>query len=232
MSRVLIIGDIHAPVDHPGYLPFCRDLYRQWKCDQVVFIGDVVDWHAVSFHAHHPDCPGPSDEYALAKQSVQRWYKAFPKALVCIGNHDERLIRLAESVNIPARFLRNYADIWGTPGWTWAYDHTIDDVYYFHGVGNGGVFPAYNASRKMLMSVVMGHNHTAAGIKWLVNPSRRIFSMDVGCGIDVSAYQFAYGQHARQKPVVSAGVVLDGIPYLEICPIGQGELYSRRRFKK
>src|SRR4051794_35024646 len=102
--RVLVIGDIHEPVSHPGYLAFCRDLRQRYKCDQVIFIGDVVDWHAVSFHAHHPEAPGPKDEYELAKAGVALWRNEFPKALVCIGNHDERLIRLAETVNIPAKF--------------------------------------------------------------------------------------------------------------------------------
>jgi len=232
MARVLVIGDQHEPVCHPGYLDFCRDLYKQWKCNQVVFIGDLADWHAVSFHAKHPDCPGPTDEYEVALQGIKKWRKLFPKAKVCIGNHDERLIRLAESVGIPAQFLRSYAEIWETPKWDWQYEHIIDDVYYFHGVNNGGVHPAFNAAKKMLMSVVMGHNHTAAGIKWLANPQTRIFAMDTGCGIDVKAYQFAYGRHARQKPVLSAGVILDGVPYHEIMPVMPHEAYSKECYKE
>lgn len=135
MARVLVIGDIHCPAHHPGYLQFCKDLYREWRCNTVVFIGDVVDLQAISFHAHNPNCPGPADEYILAKRQIQQWYRAFPKAKVCIGNHDERVIRLAESVNIPSRFLRDYADIWCTPGWNWKYEHIVDGVYYFHGTG-------------------------------------------------------------------------------------------------
>ena len=232
MSRVLVVGDCHEPVAHPGYLDFCKDLKKQWSCDTVVFIGDIVDWHAISFHQKHPDCPGAKDEYALAKIKVQKWYKAFPKASVCIGNHDERVIRLAASVGIPAKFIRNYADVWETPGWKWDYDHQIDNVYYFHGVGCGGIHPAFNQAKKMLMSVVMGHCHTASGIKWLANPNRRIFAMDTGCGIDHKEYQFAYGHHARQKPVLSAGIILDGIPYHEVMPIGHGERYAKENYRK
>jgi len=91
MSRVLVIGDIHEPVSHPGYLSFCQDLHKAWNCNAVVFIGDVADFQAISFHTIHPECPGPGDEYMLAKQKIQKWYKAFPKAKVCIGNHDERV---------------------------------------------------------------------------------------------------------------------------------------------
>jgi len=230
MSRVLVIGDIHEPVSHPGYLDFCSDLYVEWDCDTIMFIGDVVDWHAVSFHAQHPGCPGPNDEYELALERIGQWRDLFPVAKVCIGNHDERVIRLAESVGIPSKLIREYADMWETPDWDWDWDHIIDDVFYFHGTGNGGIHAAFNAVKKRLMSVVMGHCHSIAGVKWLVNPSRRIFGMDVGTGIDVRAMQFAYGKHVIQKPVLGVGVVLDGVPYHEIMPIGKGEPYARENY--
>lgn len=231
MSRVLVVGDIHAPVDHPGYLSFCRDLQAKYKCDTVVLIGDVVDWHSISFHARHPDAPGPKDEHSIASHHVKRWHRAFPKAKVCIGNHDARLVRLAETVNIPADFLKTYNEVWQTPGWTWANEFILDEVYYFHGTGSGGQHPAFNTVGKMLMSVVQGHIHTAAGIKWRANPQRRVFGMDTGCGIDDKAYAFAYGQQLKVRSILSAGVVIDGIPYHEVMPIGPGEKYHRSRFK-
>ncbi len=224
-NKILCIGDIHEPVSRPRYLEFCQDLYEAWGCDDVMFLGDIADWHAVSFHKHHPECPGPIDEYDLAFEQIQRWYKAFPEARVCIGNHDERLIRLGEDNNIPKKFIRNFNEVWETPGWNWDYYHIVDNVYYFHGTGNGGLYPAPNAAKKMLMSVVMGHCHTAAGIKWLASPQRRIFGMDVGCGIDDEAWAFAYGRHVIKRSIISAAVVLDGIPYHEIMPIGSGEKY-------
>ena len=230
MSRVLVVGDVHEPVAHPGYLQFCLDLYEAWNCDTVMMIGDVVDWHSVSFHARHPDCPGPSDEYELAYAAIQKWVKAFPDAIVTIGNHDERLIRLAQSTNIPSRFIRDYAEVWDTPGWKWVHEHILDDVYYFHGTGFSGKYPAANAVTRMAMSVVMGHVHSAGGVKWLVNPQKRMFGMDTGCGIDDRAAAFAYGHHLKTRSVLSAGVVLDGIPYHEIMPISRGDLYHRSNF--
>lgn len=231
MAKVLVIGDIHAPVDHQGYRHFCRDLYDEWNCDIVVLIGDVVDWHAISFHARNPECPGPKDEYRLALSRINKWKRTFPKARVCIGNHDERVLRLAESVGIPATFLRNFADVWRTPNWTWEHEFIIDDVYYFHGTGQGGVHPAWNVAGKMLMSVVMGHCHSRSGVKWRANPLRRVFSVDVGCGIDVSAFQFAYGKHIKERPILSAAIIVDGMPYHEIMPCGLGEKYHKSRFK-
>ena len=232
MSRVICIGDLHCPAEHPAYLQFCQDIKRKYRCNEVMFMGDVADFQAISFHANNPNCPGVTDEYLLAKQCIQRWRRAFPKAKVCIGNHDERVIRLAESVNIPTKFLRDFSEIWKTSGWEWDYDFIIDNVYYFHGTGNGGTHPAWNVMSKQLMSVVMGHLHSRAGIKWKVNPQKRIFGMDVGCGIDVKAYQFAYGRHCKEKPVLACGVVIDGIPYHEIMPASDGEKYCKENFER
>ena len=149
MSKVLCIGDVHEPVSREGYLDFCLDTYYAWDCDSVVFLGDLVDWHGISFHTKHPEAPGIVEEYELALKGVQKWYEAFPEAIVCRGNHDERIIRLAESVDIPEEFLKDHATIWETPNWEWVFDTVIDDVYYFHGTGCAGLHPAFNIMRQM-----------------------------------------------------------------------------------
>jgi len=231
-NNILVIGDLHAPATHPGYMTFCKDIYHEWNCNRVVFIGDVVDFQAISFHANNPHCPGAEDEFELASKELSKWKRAFPQADVCIGNHDERVIRLAESVQIPSRFIRDFQAVWNTPGWSWKHEHIIDGVYYFHGTGQGGIHPAWNVTGKMLMPVVMGHCHSKSGVKWRANPMKRIFSVDVGCGIDIDAFQFAYGRHMKDRPILSAAVILGGIPYHEIMPCGPKEKYHKSRFKK
>jgi len=214
-NRVLVIGDIHEPCCRDGYLEFCKDIERKHKTNRTVFIGDIVDFHGISFHARMAEAPGVIDEYDLAYEKIQKWYRAFPKATVTIGNHDDRIRRVAESVNIPSKFLRNDKEIWNTPKWDWVDNIIIDDVYYMHGTGHAGIHPAYNASKQMCMSVCMGHIHSVAGIKWSASPQKRWFGMDVGSGIDDHKYAFAYGQNNKRKSVIGCGVVLDGNPYYE-----------------
>lgn len=230
MARVLCIGDLHIPWERKGYFQFCCDLYKQWDCDTVVFIGDVVDSHAVSFHKKHPDLPGALQEYKQAKKQVQRWYKQFPRAVVTVGNHDERVIRIARDNGIPEIYLKSYEDNWGTSNWEWKRDYIIDDVYYYHGTGQGGEYPAANAVRKMLMSVVMGHNHTASGAKYYTNPTRRVFACDTGAGCDDKALAFAYAINNKRRSVLSAAVIIDGVPYVEPLLCGRGEPYHDSRF--
>jgi len=230
MANVLTIGDLHLPAVRKGYLEFCQDIYYQWNCDTVVFIGDVVDWHAISNWAKEPSCPGPADEYELAKECVAKWSKAFPIARVCIGNHDERPSRLARTVNIPDFMMRPYSELWGTPKWEWSFRFEIDGVNYRHGTGIGGIHPAWNLMNRIHQSVVIGHLHPRAGVKWSMNNSARLFGMDVGCGIDEKAWQFAYGRDTPDRPAVGAGVVIDGTPHWEPCPIGLGEAYHDSKF--
>lgn len=231
MSRILVIGDLHSPCTRKGYMQFCLDLYEEWDCNKVVLIGDVVDWAAISFHANNPEAPGPHDEYKMALDAIQEWYKAFPKAIVTIGNHDARPKRVAESVNIPAKFIRDYADLWKTPKWQWVQSIIIDDVFYCHGhKKGGGKTPAFNLSQKMGMSVCLGHWHSRGGKLWSANPLRRWFGMDIGCGVDDTAYAFAYAAEQTQRSILGAGIVLDGTPYHEVMPVGRNEKYHDSNF--
>jgi predicted phosphodiesterase len=220
--NVLVIGDLHEPVCHPRYRHFCADMGRKYKCNTVVFIGDLVDWHAISFHVKEPHCPGPLDEYGQAKFCVNQWrntFKHYRRKVAIIGNHDARVVRVAEANGIPRELLLDYKKMWHTPDWEWEHDAIIDGVYYTHGTGRSGKYPAANLRDDMLMSCCMGHIHHAAGINWTANPQTRVFGMDVGCGIDVKAWQFAYGQNFRKRPVLACGVVLNGTPQHIIMPM-------------
>ena len=228
--RVLCIGDLHIPWERKGYFSFCCDLYKEWDCDTVVFIGDVVDSHAVSFHRKHPDMPGALQEYKQVKKQVRRWHRRFPNSIVTVGNHDERVIRVARDAGISEVYLKSYKANWGAASWKWEQSCIIDNVYYYHGTGQGGEYPACNAMRKMLMSVVMGHNHTASGIKYFTNPTRRIFACDTGAGCDDKAIAFAYAVNNKRRSVLSAAVIIDGVPYVEPMPCGRGEKYHDSNF--
>ena len=220
MSRVLVIGDTHFPASHPKYLSFVQGIYKKYRCDTVVHIGDVVDHHNISFHKKHPDSEDATTEYKKAVRDIAKWYKAFPKAKVCIGNHDERVFRLNADVGIPSFYIKGYNEIYGTLGWKWDYSFIIDGVYYTHGTGSGGLTPAFNQSKARGLSCVMGHHHSVAGVNWIVGPSTRFFGMDVGTGVDRDHIGFGYGVNHLRKPVVSCGVVLDGKnPYLEVMDL-------------
>ena len=227
MSRVLIIGDMHAPFTHPKYLRFCLDIAESWRIDRVVNIGDVVDMHAISRHETDPNGHSAERESELAYEEIQRWHVAFPKALVCEGNHDARVLRAARSAGIPDRYVKTHNELWSTPGWNWQFSHEIDGVLYEHGTGSSGRDAAFLRAKEKRRSLVMGHTHTTLGVKWHTNERDRIFGLNVGCGIDIRAYAFAYGRPFPSRPTLGCGVVIDGMfAYAEPMPLEQSR-YKR-----
>jgi len=230
--KILVIGDTHIPCVRPGYLPFCKDLKKEYRCDTVVHIGDVTDEHAVSpSHLASPDAPGAKEEFHETLDIVRQWHAAFPEVRVCIGNHDERPFRAAAIMKLIEGRLRPYNELWKTPGWTWQYEYTLDHTYFTHRTSNGGFSPAYNAMRARAMSVVLGHHHSCSGVKTLVNPERRLFGCDVGAGCDDRAIQFRYCQHAQARSVISAAVIIDGYPQVHVMPMAKGEAYHDKHYR-
>lgn len=215
MARVLVCGDLHVPAVDPGYLDFLKRIRDRHKCNQVVFIGDVIDHHAISFHEKNPELPNAKHEADLTTKWINRFYKAFPDAYITIGNHDERVFRISKSAGIPSMYLKEYNDLYGTSRWNWVFSTEIDNVLYTHGTGWSGATPAFNAAKSLCKSVVCGHTHSIASINTQSNGKDIIFGMNVGCGVDINHPTMNYGKNNLRKPVLSCGVVLDGIPYLE-----------------
>jgi len=202
--RILVIGDIHAPFTLPEYIDFCKDMYARHNCNQVIFIGDIIDNHYASFHTTDPDGMGGGDELDLAIKHVKKWKKAFPVADVCIGNHDRIIMRKAFDSQIPSRWIKSYNEVLGTK-WNWVEQVVYDGVQYVHGEGG----TARTKSKNDMMSTVQGHIHTQAYTEWSVGKNFKIFGMQVGCGIDSKSYAAAYAKNFK-KQAIGCGVVIGG----------------------
>ena len=230
MARIGIVSDLHLPFVHPMYLRFIQDTFSQWEVSKVHFTGDIVDSHALGFWEHDPDGHSAGDEADAASKALLVWKKAFPIATVSIGNHDERHFRVARKSGLPSRFLRAYKDVWDTPKWKWDFSHTIDEVLYEHGTGTSGKDAALNLAIQKRTSLVMGHVHSYAGVKWHANHSNTIFGMNAGCGIDCQAYAFDYGKAFPIRPMLGCGIVIDGwYATFEPMRCGPREPYNRRK---
>lgn len=228
--RVGIVGDLHLPFEHPRYLEFCVDTFRDFKVRHVHLIGDIVDLHALGFWEHDPNGRSAEDEASIALRRVRDWKSSFRRATVSIGNHDARPFRVARRSGLPDRFLRSLGDVWHTGAWDWRDKHTFDGVVYEHGVGTSGKDAALNRAVQNRRSTVIGHVHSYAGCKWHANEDDRIFGLNVGCGIDIDAYAFAYAKPFPIRPVLGCGIVINGKQAFFVpMPIGKGEKYRRRK---
>ncbi len=201
MSKILIIGDIHEPFCKDGYLEHCKQVYKQFKCNKVIFIGDCIDSHYSSFHNTDPDGLSAIDELNASIKRLARWYKAFNKATVIIGNHDRIVYRKAFAHGISSKWIKEYKEVLKVPNWQFVTEAQIDGVIYVHGEG----MQAFQKAKTLFRSVVAGHSHTKCSIEYLNN----IFGMQVGCGVDANAYSMAYARNFA-PPQIACGVVLDG----------------------
>jgi predicted phosphodiesterase len=204
-SIVGVIGDLHAPFDLDAYFFHCVKTFAHYKCDTIVFIGDVVDNHFSSYHETDPDGLGGGNELDQAIARLERWYDAFPEAHVITGNHDRLVSRKAHSSGIPSAWIRGYSDVLGVPDWKFSERVVIDGVQYIHGEGG----TARTKHKKDLMSTVQGHLHAQCYTDWTVGANVRIFGMQVGCGIDHESYAMSYAKNFP-KPAISCGVVFKG----------------------
>jgi len=210
-KNVLAIGDLHLPFGLEGYLEHCIETYNKYKCNEVVFIGDIIDNHASSYHETDPDGHSAGQELRLAISQVKLWYDAFPKASVIIGNHDRLIMRKAYSSGLSKLWIKDYAEVLGTPNWKFIESIEIDNVLYIHGEGG----TARSRARRDLQSIVQGHLHSQAYIEWIVGSKFKIFGMQLGCGINAKSYAMAYGKEGP-KPAIACGVILQGITPINI----------------
>jgi len=204
-SRVLVIGDLHAPFDLDSYFDHCVEVYERYNCNRVVFIGDVIDNHYSSYHETDADGMGGGKELQLAIDRLARWYHRFPDADVTVGNHDRIIMRKAQTGGVPKQWIREYSEVLNTPRWNFVTSVEIDDVLYIHGEAG----TAKTKARADMRSTVQGHLHTQAYTEYFVGANSRIFGCQVGCGIDAKSYAMAYMKSGK-KPAVGCAVVLGG----------------------
>ena len=204
-KRILVIGDIHAPFELDGYLSFCMETYDKYNCNQVIYIGDILDNHAFSYHEPDPSGLSAGNELILAKKFVKKWYNAFPVADVLIGNHDRLAARKMMTGGVPLAWIKSYNDVLGTPKWNWTERIVYDGVQYVHGEGG----TARTKSKNDMMSTVQGHIHTQAYVEWAVGRNFKVFGMQVGCGVDGGSYAAAYAKNFK-KQAIGCGVVIGG----------------------
>lgn len=216
MSRVLVIGDTHCPAMHEGYTDFLEEMYDTWSCDRVVHIGDLVDFHAISYHQKVFGLQDIEREMEAAREQVATLTGLFPDVDYMIGNHSALPSRQAADAGLPPSMLKSLAEIVGLPKtWTVHARHSdllIDGVIYRHGdKGRSNQSNAAFVNAQMeFTSVVQGHFHAQAGVCYGANQRSRYFGLQVGCGTDPRSPYMDYSKIYTKRPLLGCGIVLDG----------------------
>ena len=209
-ERILTISDLQAPFQHRDALAFLKTLKKEIKPTITVCCGDEVDFHALSNYDHDPD--GYSAGHEL-EEFMKGLYKLFPEVKAVTSNHTARPFRKAYKFGLPRKFLRDYKEFLEAPeGWEWRDKWIVDEILFEHGEGVSGKNAALTKAERNGRSTVIGHVHSHAGVQYHANSEELFFGMNTGCLIDNDAYAFAYGKHARYKPIIGTGIVMYGVP--------------------
>lgn len=213
MSRVLVIADLHLPFTIDGYLEFLIQQYQTFNCDEVVFIGDEIDFHAISDWDSEYDALSPLEENNKSKEMLRDYVQAFPNAKCVWANHTNRIVKKIQRLGFT---LEEAAEIYkykfGLQSWDFKWEHVIDGVLYMHTSPSGGVnsVPAMSLAMAKRMPVVAGHIHHAAGVKFSNNGYSNIWAMNTGSALDEDTYAARYGINSKFKGVAGCGIVLNG----------------------
>lgn len=211
-NNVLAISDLHEPFCKTGYLEHCISIRDKYNCGTIVLIGDEVDLCGVSQWEKDPDGFSAGSEAELAQSKMEVWYKIFPTAFVCIGNHTARPFRQAKANGIPKKFLKTYEEAWKAPKtWKWAESWEFNGVFYTHGTGFSGANAAIRIATRHRQNTVIGHIHSEAGIQYSASKIDLVWGMQLGGALDDKSYAAFYAKEQLKKSIVGCGVVLNGV---------------------
>lgn len=215
MSTILVIPDLQIPFQHQSALTFLKRVRDEYKPDVVVCVGDETDQAALSRYPKDPDGQSPGDELKRARRALREYYREFPEVFVCNSNHMQRLYKRAYEAGIPKEYLADIHAYLGAPdSWQWADNWQFDGIKFEHGDRAGGKSPGPILVDANHRSTVFGHHHSTAGLGYVVKDKKHLFWMNVGCLIDENSYAMSYTKLHKTKPVLSCGVVVDGVPSL------------------
>lgn len=189
VKNVLAIGDLHIPFEHPQALEFCKKVCEINDIDEIIFMGDEIDNHAISYHESDIDGMSAGDELLVAKKRISKWSEAFPKAKCLHSNHGDLAIRKAFSAGLPKAWIRSNSEVLGN-SWDYADFHEIGNFLFTHGLGQ----QAKSRANDIGMSVIQGHLHS----KMNAHYEDGLWSVQTGCLIDMKSYAMAYGKFGKR----------------------------------
>lgn len=230
-SRILCISDLHAPYTHPDFMAFLEAINKKYAPDRIVCMGDEVDSHAISYHEHDPDLYSSGHELEKAIEVLKPLYDLFPRVDVLDSNHGSLAYRKLRTAGLSRKYMKAYREILEAPkGWTWHDNLTLtmsngEQVFFHHGLNPQPI----RVAQMYGMSVAQGHYHSNACIQYTSSPLKLMFGMNVGCMIDKQSLAFEYNKVTLPRPILSHGIIIDGVPQLLPMPLGKNGRWTGRQ---
>lgn len=219
-----MIPDLQSPFQHPDTIPFLRYVYKHYRCDNVVCIGDEVDWKFLKFRSVN-DPHSAMTQHKMALQFMKELYRIYPRVQVCNSNHSERLVSAAERGEVPAFLLKSTEEALQAPKeWVWRDFWEVDGVRYEHGHRFNGGYPHIQAVNTNFQSTIIGHFASRLCVDYMPRGKRIHIGAIVGCLVvdwktrHKMSYGMRYAKKYRGSQALGCMVVIDGkqaiaVPY-------------------
>ena len=214
--NILCISDMHIPYDHPDALDFLEAIKEAYQPDLVVSLGDLADFHGISFHSSDPDLLSAGDEIIALRERSAELESLFPEMIIIGSNHGDLPIRKFLHHGLPRALLKEYRDIYQVgEGWQFVDDLTISekgqpDIYMAHGIRKNALQIAQQRGQRF----ICGHFHENFEIRYCGTPEHLLWSVMSGCLIDKSSLAFAYNKLNMNRPIIGTAVIEKGFPLL------------------
>lgn len=230
INNVLFISDMHCPYQHKDALTFLKALHEKYKFGRIIGLGDELDYHAMSFHDHHPDLDSAGSELQKGREVLLELWRMFPIIEWVESNHGSMAYRKASHNGVPRHLILGYREaIFGEKtkdgstilphgrgiGWTWQQSLTID-------LNNGQKCKVHHgmsvSTRRNVeqagMAFVQGHHHGTFEIVYHGTPEYLNWGITAGCLIDDESLAFGYNKNTIKRPVIGCAGYVNGYPIL------------------
>lgn len=164
--KFLVISDLHIPYEDKNAIEKALTLGLNHQCNELIILGDMLDFHKVSKYRHSKSAVEVEDEIALAREWLMKFSWQFGKMYFVPGNHEARLstyiidnapsltgldeLRLDRLLGLEeygCQFVEGFIH--------------CGDMSFLHGheFRIGGMDPARKLFGKMKKSAICGHLH-------------------------------------------------------------------------
>jgi metallophosphoesterase superfamily enzyme len=178
-------------------LDFIRRIKQKYELNRLICMGDLVDIHTGGRWGQLPGAHGAKTEWELAVEMIGELTDMFPNALMAIGNHDARAFRAASKMGITDEMIKSINDVYKLPP-TWKlyqnfrYNTVYGPCMVMHGHDFSGPGAADKWYNKLHTSVIIGHVHTAPGMRFYQTPDGTRYSAIIPCLADEKSVAMEY----------------------------------------
>lgn len=215
--KILALGDLHLPWIDWRAMAVVAKFAERYQPDLIVQVGDFIDAQAWSRHPKNTDAPPADDEWDQVVAAAKKLHAILPAVPLYIieGNHDRRHKMRALDAMIPSQLVRPLSSMFPYENWTWHVKQqplTFDGVDYIHGDELNG--NAHQKASRCGRSIVQGHLHSDAGIKYISAFGRETFGCDIGTLMDLRSIAARYANKRLIRSWIGWATIEDGTPHL------------------